>query len=157
MPKSHKFDTGLMFGPIRSPYGFRQPHFFRPSTQHSSETAPASMVQLVRTSSIMRVVISSKSRLNWKFSNFPNHLWLLSDYRGMAKWFGAYYNEEVRFSSAVKCKKRPQVLTSPLNPRRNYYYYCILITFVLLATSFIPNFPFLYSSLFGDNCLLKGS
>jgi len=36
----------------------------------------------------------------------------------MAKWFGAHYNQEVRFSSAVKCKKRPQVLTSLLNQRR---------------------------------------
>jgi len=26
-------------------------------------------------------------------------------------WFGAHYNQEVRFSSAVKCKKGPQVLT----------------------------------------------
>jgi len=25
------------------------------------------------------------------------------DYRGMAKWFGAHYNQEVSFSSAVKC------------------------------------------------------
>jgi len=33
----------------------------------------------------------------------------------MAKWFGAKYNQEVRFSSAVKCKKGPQVLTSLLN------------------------------------------
>jgi len=32
----------------------------------------------------------------------------------MAKWFGAHYNQEVRFSSAVKCKKGPQVLTSLL-------------------------------------------
>jgi len=30
----------------------------------------------------------------------------LSDYRGMAKWFGAHYNQEVRFIS-VKCKKGP--------------------------------------------------
>jgi len=30
----------------------------------------------------------------------------------MAKWFGAHYNQEVRISSAVKCKKGPQVLTS---------------------------------------------
>jgi len=27
----------------------------------------------------------------------------------MAKWFGAHYNQEARFSSAVKCKKGPQV------------------------------------------------
>jgi len=25
---------------------------------------------------------------------------LLSDYRGVAKWFGAHYNQEARFSSA---------------------------------------------------------
>jgi len=30
-------------------------------------------------------------------------------YRGMAKWFGAHYNQEVRFSSVVKCKKGPHV------------------------------------------------
>jgi len=82
----------------------------------------ASVVQLVRTSSIMRVVMSSSPK--WKFSYFPQHLWLLlSDYRGMAKWFGAHYNPEVLFCSAVKCKKGPQVLTSPLNQRRNYYFY----------------------------------
>jgi len=44
----------------------------------------------------------------------------LSDYRDMAKWFGALYNQEVRFSSGVKCKKGPQVLTSLLTQRRNY-------------------------------------
>jgi len=45
-----------------------------------------------------------ESRLKWKFSNFPHHQWLLlSDYRGMAKWFGAQYNQKVRTSSAVKC------------------------------------------------------
>jgi len=43
----------------------------------------------------------------------------------MAKWFGAHYNQEVRFSSAVKCKKGSQVLTSLLNQRRNYYYYVV--------------------------------
>jgi len=38
-----------------------------------------------------------ESRLKWKFSIFPHHLWLIiSDYRGMAKWFGAHYNQEVR-------------------------------------------------------------
>jgi len=26
----------------------------------------------------------------------------------MAKWFGAHYNQEVRFGSAVECKKGPQ-------------------------------------------------
>jgi len=50
-----------------------------------------------------------KSRLKWKVSNFPHHL-LLGDYRGI--WLGAHYNLEVRFSSAVKCMKEPQVLTS---------------------------------------------
>jgi len=34
---------------------------------------------------------------------FPHHIWLLfSDYRGMAKWFGTHYSQEVRFSSVVK-------------------------------------------------------
>jgi len=41
----------------------------------------------------------------------------------MAKWFKARYNKEVRFSSAVKYKKGPQVLTSLLNLGRNYYNY----------------------------------
>jgi len=43
-------------------------------------------------------------RLKWKFAGFPHHPhpWLLfSDFRVMAKWFGAHYNQEVRFSSAV--------------------------------------------------------
>jgi len=62
-----------------------------------------------------------ESRLKCKFSDFPHHLrLLLSDYRGMAKWFGVHYNQEVRFSSAVKCKKGPQVLTSLFNQRRNH-------------------------------------
>jgi len=39
---------------------------------------------------------------------------VICDYRGMAKWFGAYYNQEVRFSTAVKCKKGAWVLTSLL-------------------------------------------
>jgi len=53
-----------------------------------------------------------ESRLKWKFSNFPYHLWLLlSDYGVMSKWFGDHYNQEVHFSSAVNCKKWPQVLT----------------------------------------------
>jgi len=60
----------------------------------------------------MRVVMSL-SGLQRNFSNFPRRLWLLlSDYRGLAKWFGAHYNQEVRFSSAVKCVKGPWVLTS---------------------------------------------
>jgi len=46
----------------------------------------------------------------------------------MAKWFEAHYNLEVRFSSAVKCKKGLQVLTSLSNQRRNYYYYYYEIT-----------------------------
>jgi len=36
----------------------------------------------------------------------------------MAEWFGAHYNQEVRFISEVK---GPQVLTSLLNQRRNYF------------------------------------
>jgi len=47
-----------------------------------------------------------KSRVKRKFSNFPHHLWLLlTDYRGIAEWFGVHYNQEVLFSSVVKCKK----------------------------------------------------
>jgi len=41
----------------------------------------------------------------------------------VAKWFGAHSNQEVRFSSAVYCKKGPQVLTSLHNQRQNYQYY----------------------------------
>jgi len=44
----------------------------------------------------------------------------------MARWFGAHYNEEVRFSSAVKHKKGAQVLPSLLNQKRYYYYFCSL-------------------------------
>jgi len=29
----------------------------------------------------------------------------------MAKWFGAHYNQDVHFRSAVKCRNGPQVLT----------------------------------------------
>jgi len=39
----------------------------------------------------------------------------------MAKWFGAQYNQEVHFSLAAKCKKGPQVQTSLLSQKRNYY------------------------------------
>jgi len=39
------------------------------------------------------------------------------------KLFGAHFKPEVRFSSAVKCKKGPQALTSRLNQRRNYYHF----------------------------------
>jgi len=63
------------------------------------------VAKLVTTSSIMRLVMRSK---------------FVSEYSGMAKWFRAHYNQEVRFSSAVKCKKIPQVLTSLLNQRQNY-------------------------------------
>jgi len=49
-----------------------------------------------------------------KIFNFPHHL-LLSDYRGVAKWFGAHYNKEVSFSSEVERKKGRQVLTTLLN------------------------------------------
>jgi len=67
-----------------------------------------------------------ESRLKWTFSNFPHHLWpMLSDYRGMAKWFRAHYNQEVRISPAVKCMKGLEVLTSLLNQRRNNYYQCV--------------------------------
>jgi len=62
-----------------------------------------------------------ESRLKWKFSNFRHHLWLLAE-KGMDKWFGAHYNQEVRFSSAVKCKKGPQH-----NQRQDYYYYYIIL------------------------------
>jgi len=41
----------------------------------------------------------------------------------MAKWSAAHYNQEVCFILSVTCKKRPQVLPSLLNQRRNYYYY----------------------------------
>jgi len=52
-----------------------------------------------------------ESRLERKASNFPHHLrLLLGDYRGMAK-FGAHFNQEVRFNSAVKCEG-PEVLYS---------------------------------------------
>jgi len=61
-----------------------------------------------------------------------------SDYRGMAKWFGAHYDQEVRFRSAVKCKKGPQVLTSLLNHRRNINNYYYLIILSLFLTYFLP-------------------
>jgi len=48
----------------------------------------------------------------------------------MAKWFGAHYNQEVRFSSSVECKKGPHVLTSVLNQRQNYYYYISVRSFL---------------------------
>jgi len=70
----------------------------------------ASVVQLGRISSIMRVVLSSSPDWSKNFLNFH----ITYDCRGMDKWFGAHYNQEVRFSSADKCKKGPQVLTSLL-------------------------------------------
>jgi len=36
-------------------------------------------------------------------------------------WFGVHYKQEDGFSSAVKCKKGPQVLFSLLNQGQNYY------------------------------------
>jgi len=86
-----------------------------------------SVVQLVRTSYIMRVIMSSSP--NWSEHFLIFHITYDSrwDYRGMAKWFGAHYNQEVRFSSAVKCKKEPQVLTSLLNQRRNYYFTIVIV------------------------------
>jgi len=61
-----------------------------------------------------------ESRMKWKFSNFPHHIWLLlSDYRGLAKWFLAHYNQDVHFNSAVKRKKGPQVLIPLLNQSIN--------------------------------------
>jgi len=74
-----------------------------------------------------------KTRLKSKFFNSPHHLpTLLSDYRVMAKWFGAYCDQEVRFSSAVKCKKGPQVLTSLLNQEE--------INIIILPPSWTSNF-----------------
>jgi len=72
----------------------------------------ASVVQLVRILAIMRVVVF-ESQMICIFSNFPHQLGLLlRDFRGIVKWFGAHYNQEVSFSTAVKCKTGPQVLTS---------------------------------------------
>jgi len=87
------------------------------------KSKPASVDQLVRTSSIMCVVMSSSSEWSEKFLIYRITYDFRCDYRRMAKWFGAHYNQEVRFSSAVKCKKGPQVLTSLLNQRRNYNFY----------------------------------
>jgi len=43
-------------------------------------------------------------------TSYVYDLWLLlSDYREMAKWFGAHYNQEVRFSSVVKGKEGPNI------------------------------------------------
>jgi len=62
-------------------------------------TLTASVVQLVRTLSIIRVVRDEfEFSLKWKYCNFPHHLWLLL----CDLWFGADCNQEVRFSSTVK-------------------------------------------------------
>jgi len=90
----------------------------------SQSLRKASVVQLRRTSSIMCVVMSSSP--DWS-ENFPifhiAYIWLLlSDYWGMTEWFGAHYNQEVSFSSAVKCKIGPNgPKISLLNQRQNYY------------------------------------
>jgi len=47
----------------------------------------ASVFQLVKTSSIMRVVMSSSPDQSENFLIFHISYLLLSDYRGMAKWF----------------------------------------------------------------------
>jgi len=47
----------------------------------------------------------------------------------MAQWFGAHYNQEVSFSSAVMLKKGPHVLTSLANQRRNFI---IIITIIII-------------------------
>jgi len=61
----------------------------------------------------VHVVMSSRPDRSVGFLIFHiTYGYLLS----MAKWFGAHYDQEVRFSGAV------QVLTSLLNQRRNYYY-----------------------------------
>jgi len=64
----------------------------------------------------MRVVMSLSP--DWSENFLIFHITLLSNY-ARAKWFEAHYNQELRFSSAVKWKEGPQVLTSLLNQRRN--------------------------------------
>jgi len=56
---------------------------------------------------------------------------VMYDYRGTPNWFGAHYYQEVRFSSEVKCKEGPQVLTLLLNQRQNYYYYYYYVFYLL--------------------------
>jgi len=71
---------------------------------------PSSVVQLERTSSIMRVVMNLSPNCSKMFLFF--HITYDSC---LVKWFGAHYNKEVRLSSAVKWKnKGPQALTSLL-------------------------------------------
>jgi len=78
----------------------------------------------------MNVVVSSTPNSSEKcliFHNTYDHV-----YRDMAKkWCRAYYNQEVRFTSAVKCKTGPQVLILLLDQRRNYYYYYYIIFTIL--------------------------
>jgi len=78
----------------------------------------------------MRVVMSSSLDWSANFLIFLITYDLLSDYRGMAEWFGAQFNQKVRFSSAVKCKKGPQALTLPLNQRRIFFSSNDLITYL---------------------------
>jgi len=85
---------------------------------------------------------------------------MLSDYGGMAKWFGAYCDQEVRFSSAVKCKKGHQVLTSLLNQRRNYYYYNTAKLDLQLSSTEVRNgsldsFRFSYEPPKNFKCFLR--
>jgi len=85
---------------------------------------PASVVQLVRTLSIMRVVMSSSP--DWS-ENFPHHLCLMvCDYRGMAKWFGAHYIIRRSLRSAwVQQLSVRKVLTPLLSQGRNFYYFLL--------------------------------
>jgi len=54
----------------------------------------------------MRVVMSSSP--DWS-ENFLPHRLVLSDYRGIAKWFGAHYNQEALFQQ-LKVRKDPLAL-----------------------------------------------
>jgi len=66
--------------------------------------------------------------LTYSMQSCYHTVFLLSDYRGIAKWFGAHYNQGVGFSSAVKCKKGPQVLTALLLERSKMpYFACIFM------------------------------
>jgi len=67
----------------------------------------ASVVQLVRTSPVMRVVMSSSPDWSEHFLIFYITYDSYYGIIGMAKWFGAHFNQEVRFYSAVNCKKDP--------------------------------------------------
>jgi len=50
---------------------------------------------------MLGVRILIKVKINHFIIYHITYDYLLHDYRGMAKWFGAHYNSEVRFSSAV--------------------------------------------------------